>query len=336
MVAVTILLIDSLLTFLFFALATKGFKNLSSIPFFISPENIRSFISFKNCPLLSSVVLFKNDFTSGNILSTSWSIRLTCSIEKLVSPIRLPCSFILAKNNSCGLLPLGLNAEPTPSKNLSNFLLLYASSLPLCPSALIPAPAPAKRYVMGSASAPNFTLFNIFLPASVLGSKSTSLSNSVGPASNTSPIVPILSTSATVVSPNAPPNAIAANFCLLFNAFSSDAFFTPFFKLSALRFKYCPVFLAFNAFVANLVASLAPIPAGKPICVITSVSLPNALCSATSSNGFILSKNFSTSTAYSVPKPKSISSAPNDTIPSGTLIKPDAMPATPAVIELTS
>ena len=81
---------------------------------------------------------------------------------------------------------------------------------------------------------------------------------------------------------------------------------------------------------ANLVAALKPTAPGIAIEVIASVNLPIALSSATSSNGFNLSKNFSTSTAYSVSKPKSISSAANDTTPSGILIKPEATPATPA------
>ena len=61
-----------------------------------------------------------------------------------------------------------------------------------------------------------------------------------------------------------------------------------------------------------------------------------ALSSATSSNTFILSNNFSTSTAVFVSKPKSISSAPRDITPSGTLIIPDAIPAIMAVIALVS
>jgi hypothetical protein len=58
-----------------------------------------------------------------------------------------------------------------------------------------------------------------------------------------------------------------------------------------------------------------------------SVILPAAFASATSSKGFNSSKNFSTSAALLVSKPKSINSAANDTTPSGTFIKPDAKPA---------
>jgi hypothetical protein len=88
--------------------------------------------------------------------------------------------------------------------------------------------------------------------------------------------------------------------------------------------------------VASLVASFAPATPGTPICTKASVNLPIALCSATSSNGFILSKNCSTDAAVSVPAPKSINSAPKDTTPSGTFIKPDANPATKAVAPDTS
>ena len=61
-----------------------------------------------------------------------------------------------------------------------------------------------------------------------------------------------------------------------------------------------------------------------------------ALSSATSSKGFNLSKNCSTSAALSVSIPRSISSAASDTIPSGTLITPDAIPAAAALYQLTS
>ena len=55
-----------------------------------------------------------------------------------------------------------------------------------------------------------------------------------------------------------------------------------------------------------------------------------ALSSATSSNGFILSKNSSTLAAVSVSAPRSNSSAARENTPSGTLIKPDSIPAAPA------
>ena len=56
-----------------------------------------------------------------------------------------------------------------------------------------------------------------------------------------------------------------------------------------------------------------------------------ALSSATSSKGFNLSKNCSTSAAVSVPAPKSINSAPKETTPSGIFKRPDAIPAAAAV-----
>ena len=83
-------------------------------------------------------------------------------------------------------------------------------------------------------------------------------------------------------------------------------------------------------------AALKPAVPGTPICVNISANLPIVLSSAISSNGFILSKNCSTDAAVLVPAPKSISSAPKDTTPSGTFIKPDAIPATKAVAPETS
>ena len=65
-------------------------------------------------------------------------------------------------------------------------------------------------------------------------------------------------------------------------------------------------------FLAALLATLKPIPPGTPIWIIASVNLPIVLSSATSSKGFILSKNSSTSAARSESAPRSISSAPND------------------------
>ena len=120
------------------------------------------------------------------------------------------------------------------------------------------------------------------------------------------------------------------------NLFKSCAFFAPFFKLSALKLTYLPAFFARIAFVANVVANLAPAPPGKPICINASVSLPTALCSAISSKGFKLSKNVSTFAAVLVSAPKSISSAPNDTTPSTVLIKPDPTAAENAAAPPTS
>ena len=143
-------------------------------------------------------------------------------------------------------------------------------------------------------------------------------------------MVPISSTSATKVSPPAPPMVIAANFCLPDNLLSSDAFFTPLVKLGAFKFKYVPAFFALIALFDKFKAILAPAVPKDTTCVNASVILPAAFCSATSSNGLILSKNCSTSTAVFVSKPRSTSSAPRDTIPSGIFISPDSTPFTPA------
>jgi len=87
---------------------------------------------------------------------------------------------------------------------------------------------------------------------------------------------------------------------------------------------------------ASLVAVLKPMAPGIPIETKASVSLPTTLSSATSSNGFILSKNFSTSAAVFESAPRSTSSAPRDTTPSTVLIKPDTIPAPMAVYQLAS
>ena len=89
--------------------------------------------------------------------------------------------------------------------------------------------------------------------------------------------------------------------------------------------------MAFNAFVASVVASFAPAPPGIPICINASVILPMALSSAISSKGFNVSKKVSTLAAVFVSAPRSINSAPKDTTPSTVLIAPDANPATKAV-----
>ena len=60
------------------------------------------------------------------------------------------------------------------------------------------------------------------------------------------------------------------------------------------------------------------------------------LASASSSNGFKSSKNFSTDAAVSVPKPRSINSAPKDAKAFGILIRPVATPASADVIKCTS
>ena len=107
------------------------------------------------------------------------------------------------------------------------------------------------------------------------------------------------------------------------------------FKLGYIPALFAPKALAVK-FLAALFASFAPIPPGTPICIKLSVSLPIALCSATSSNGFSLSKNSSTLAAVSVSAPRSISSAARDTTPSGTFKIPEATPAANDLYQDTS
>ena len=106
-----------------------------------------------------------------------------------------------------------------------------------------------------------------------------------------------------------------------------------------------PAFFACKALLAKLAArkllaaftpSVAPLTATGPIDASACVNLPIPLDSATSSNGFKSSKNFSTDSAVSVPNPRSISSAPNETTPSGILIRPDATPAAAETKKLVS
>ena len=87
---------------------------------------------------------------------------------------------------------------------------------------------------------------------------------------------PIFSTSATSVSPAAPPNTTALNLCLPDNLFNSSAFFLPFAILGFLKLISLPARFAFNAFVASIVASFAPAVPTEPICTNASVSLPIA------------------------------------------------------------
>jgi hypothetical protein len=85
-----------------------------------------------------------------------------------------------------------------------------------------------------------------------------------------------------------------------------------------------------------LFATLYPIAPGTATCTIASVSLPIAFSSAISSNGFNLSKKFSTSAARLVSAPKSINSAPNENTPSGIFNNPDAIPDAAAVYHAVS
>ena len=97
-----------------------------------------------------------------------------------------------------------------------------------------------------------------------------------------------------------------------------------------------PAFLASNAFFANLLPNLNPYVLGTPIETSASVNLPAPCFCASSSKGLIVSKNCSTLPAVLVSKPRSINSAARENIPSGTLNKPDAIPAAPAVYQAVS
>ena len=140
----------------------------------------------------------------------------------------------------------------------------------------------------------------------------------------------MFSISATNTSPVAPPATPAANLLKPARLFKSLTFFTAFCKLGFLKLSELPALLVFKALSANFCPNLKPTPPGIPICVNASVSLPTALLWAYSSKGLSLSKNCSTSAAVSVSAPKSINSAASENTPSGTLMIPDAIPATPA------
>ena len=142
--------------------------------------------------------------------------------------------------------------------------------------------------------------------------------------------------SATSVSPKDPPMTPAPNLiapaCLL--RLSAFIVCLTMFLLPALI--ELPSLRAFNTFFANLLPCLNPIVLGIPIDTNASVILPAPFFSAISSNGFNVSKNCSTFAAVFESAPRSISSAAKETIPSGTLIIPDAIPAAPAVYQLVS
>jgi len=142
--------------------------------------------------------------------------------------------------------------------------------------------------------------------------------------------------SATIVSPAAPPATPAANLILPACALSRSAFiaFLTAFLLPIL--KAVPVCLACNAFFASLLPNLNPTVLGTPIETRACVSLPAPCFSAISSKGFKVSKNCSTPAAVFVSKPRSMSSAAKENIPSGTFNTPDAIPAAPAVYQLVS
>ena len=81
---------------------------------------------------------------------------------------------------------------------------------------------------------------------------------------NRSLMFPIFSTSATSVSPAAPPNTTAPNLCVTDNLFKSSAFFLPFAMFGFLKLTSLPAFFAFSPFIAKDVAraAFAPAPPG--------------------------------------------------------------------------
>jgi len=167
-------------------------------------------------------------------------------------------------------------------------------------------------------------LLSVFIIVKARGSKevpfnispSVPISSSVATASPTP--LPIIAPAVGVVSMSSPLSIILP---------SLD-------KVTAL-----PAFFASNALLAIIaeraVAAIAtpripPVTARVPTVVNASVILPIPLDSAISSKGFKSSKYFSTSFAFSVPNPRSISSAPTEIKLSGILIRPDAIPAAAA------
>ena len=167
--------------------------------------------NFKNCFLSSLEEALKNFLYSGNTLSISLSINATFSSAKLVSLIDLAFCCCFAVAISSGLVPLNLKIDASLSKALSNLELLYASSFPLFANAFALAPTPYTKGASSIDSDPNLTLFSNLLDASSATSVDCSLSNSVGPASNRSPNVPIFSLSTTNTSPRPPPTDITPN-----------------------------------------------------------------------------------------------------------------------------
>ena len=290
----------------------------------------------KNFFLPGSPVLSKNFLVAGKYLLVILSILATCSIEKLVSAILRAFSCILDKNTCSGLLDLALKIAPNLSNPLAILELLYASSFPFLANVLAPVPMPYTKGVTNTDSDANLVLFISFLTASSDGSSFTSLSNCVGPASNTSPKEPISSVSPTNVSPAAPPKTNAPNLFLPVSLFNSLAFLIPFCALLLFMFAYLPVFLAFNALLASFNAILEPTAAGVPICINACVILPAALAFAVSSKMFIVSKKDSTSSAAFSVSPRSMSSAPRDTTPSTVLTIPEPTPAAADVNPPTS
>ena len=286
---------------LFIAVLITCFFKLLSKGLVKSPSNNVSSNNFKNCFLSSTLDVFNNFLYSGNIVSICLSILATISSEKLVSRIVLPVWTCFAFAISSGLVPLNLNADASLSSPLAIIELLYANSFPLVANALIAWPPPYTKGASNADSAPNFNLFNNFLSASSAAVALTSLSNSVGPDSKRSPKVPIFSLSTTNVSPAAPPNAMTPYLLAPVILLYSSALSKPFLIFLFFGFTSLPAFFAFinllAIFSAPLIAALAPTVPNVPIWVNASDILPVALSCASSSKGFIVSKNFSTSAA---------------------------------------
>ena len=90
------------------------------------------------------------------------------------------------------------------------------------------------------------------------------------------------STSATNVSPAAPPKTPAANLFVLAALFKLPALSAAFFNFGFLRLTCLPIFLALSALSNALVASLYPNVPTLDTCVIASVIFPIAFSLALS------------------------------------------------------
>ena len=208
---VTMFWLTPSLTFLDAILLTNSSIFLGLIESVRSPSNKYSFICLRNCSFSDLTDLSNTVCVNGKILSTSRVMLFTISLAASISLDFNPALTISDSKTSWGRSPLGLNGEPIYlSIHLSNLELLYASSLPRVARAFAPTPAPYTNGVNNMDSEPNLTLFINFLTASSCGVSSSTWSKAVGP-SNKSPKVPISSTSATKVSPAAPPNTPAEN-----------------------------------------------------------------------------------------------------------------------------
>ena len=197
-----------------------------------------------------------------------------------------------------------------------------------------PLPAPVIPKLNNAPSVPNFILLVNLRKASALPSLLSVSIIVIAKGSkevpfNISPSVPI-SSSETKDSPTPlpiipPARGVVKTSCplwIIWPNLDNETALPAFFAAKARLAK-----LAARKLLAAFTPSVAPLIATGPIEAKAWVILPIPLASATSSKGFKVSKNFSTSSAVSVPNPKSRSSAPNETIPSGIFIKPEAIPA---------